>query len=173
MAKEKNVKESGEKLAKIAVKSGVGSKQLRTLYKLAKTKPSPFIEAFIQRQIGRGVEGFEAFGPLGLELLSECADDKAGFQKILMYANMVYPYIEKQATMGMKAEIEPIIKRRVEQFGYQGLEISDRRGRPEFRVKLARFRGNPGMLASEIARELKAKVPRISKLNFRVWIERT
>lgn len=167
------MKEKGETLAKIAVEGGVGSKQLTTIYKLAKTRPVPFIEAFIKRQMGRDVEGFDSFGPPVLELLGECADDKASLQKVLMYANMLYPYAEKQATMGIKEEIEPIVKQIVEGFGYRGVEISERRGLSELRVKLARFRGNPATLASEIARELREKVPGVSKLRFRVWIERT
>jgi len=172
MRREKDLKEKGEELAKIAVEWGLGYKQLKTLYKLAKTKPVPFIEVFIKRQMGRNVDGFNSFGQPMLELLSEYADDKSSLQKILMYANMLYQYIERQATMGMKEEIEPIVKQIVEEFGYHGLEISESRGQLEFRVKLARFRGNPAMLASDIEREIREKVPRISKLRFRVWIER-
>ncbi len=173
LMKEKDLKEKGEDLAKIAVEDGLGSKQLNTLYKLAKTKPVPFIEAFIMKQMGRDVEGFDSFGPPALELLGECADDKASLQKTLMYANMVYPYFERQAAMGMKDEVEPIVKQIVEGFGYRGLEVSEDRGRLEFRVKLARFHGDPARLASKIAREIREKVPRVSKLRFRVWIERT
>ena len=173
MKKEKDLKEKGETLAKIAVDGGLGSKQLTTLYKLTKTKPVPFIEVFIKRQMGRNVEGFDSFGPAVLELLGECADDKASLQKTLMYANMLYPYFEKQATMGLKEKIEPIVKQIVEGFGYRGVEISERRGLTEFRVKLARFRGDPVRLASEISREIREKVPGVSKLRFRVWIERT
>ena len=171
--KEKNLKEKGKELAKIAVKDGLSSKQLITLYKLAKTKPVPFIEAFIMRQMGRNVEGFDSFGPPSLELLNEFADDKASLQKTLMYANMVYPYAEKQATMELKEEIEPVVKQIAEGFGYRGVETSEKRGLLEFRVKLARFRGDPAMLASKISREIREKVPRVSKLRFRVWIERT
>jgi hypothetical protein len=173
MKKEKDLKEKGETLAKVAVEGGLGSKQLTTLYKLAKTKPVPFIEVFVKRQMGRNVEGFNSFGPPMLELLSECANDKASLQKTLMYANMLYPYFEKQATMGIKEEIEPIVKQIVEGFGYRGLEISERRGITEFSVNLARFRGDPAMLASKIRREIGEKAPRVSKLRFRVWIDRT
>lgn len=172
MMKEKDLKEKGETLAKKAVEGGLGSKQLKTLYKLAKTKPVPFIEVFIKRQMGRDVEGFDSFGPPMLESVAECADDKASLQKTLMYANMLYPYFEKQATMGMKEEIEPIVKQIVEEFGYRGVEISERRGLLEFRVKLTRFRGDPATLAPKIAREIREKVPRVSKLRFRVWIEK-
>ena len=173
MMKEKDLKEKGETLAKIAVEGGLGYKQLTTLYKLAKTKPVSFIEAFIKRQMGRNVAGFDSFGPAALELLSKCADDKASLRKTLMYANMLHPYFERQATMGMKEEIEPIVKQIVERFGYRGVEISERRGLSEFRVKLARFRGDPAALATRIAREIREKVPRVSKHRFRVWIERT
>jgi len=173
MMNEKDLKEKGEELAKMAVEGGLGSKQLKTLYKLAKTKPVPFIEAFVKRQIGRNVDGFDSFGQAMLELLSECTDDKSSLQKILMYANMLYQYTERQATMGLKEEVEQVVKPIVEEFGYRGVEISENRGIAEFRVKLARFRGNPAMLSSEIARELREKVPAVSKLRFRVWIERT
>jgi len=172
MMNEKDLKEKGEELAKIAVEGGLGSKQLKTMYKLAKRKPVPFIEVFVKSKIGRNVVGFDSFGPAMLELLSECADDKPSLQKILMYANMLYQYIERQATMGLKEEIEPVVKQLVEGFGYRCVEILENGG-TEFRVKLARFRGNPAMLASEITRELREKVPAVSKLRFRVWIERT
>ena len=170
--KEEDLKERGEKLATIAVENGVGSKQLTTLYKLAKTKPVPFIEVFVKRQIGRNVEGFDSFGPPMLDLLSEHGGDKGALQKILMYANMLYPYAEKEATMDMREEIDPVVKRIAEEFGYRDVEVSERRGQTEFRVKVARFHGDPAALAWEIEREIREKVPKLSRLRFRVWIER-
>jgi hypothetical protein len=168
---EKDLKEKGEELAKVAVEVGLGFRQLKTLYKLAKTKPVPFIEAFVKRQMARHVVGFDSFGPTVLELLVGCADDKPALQKILMYATMLHQYIESQAKMKLKEDIEPIVKRRVEGFGYSGIEISEKGG-TEFKIKLVRFRGNPAILASEIASELRKEVPAVSKLRFRVWIER-
>ena len=172
MMKEKEIKEKGEELGKTAVDDSLGSKQLKTLYKLAKTKPMPFIEVFIKRQMGRNVEGFVSFGPRLLDVLSECEDNKTAFQKILMYANMLHPYFEKQAVTGAKDEIEPVVRQVTEKFGYRGLEIQERRGQKEFIVKLVGFQGDPARLAREIAGQLKEKVPRVSKLRFRVWIER-
>jgi hypothetical protein len=49
--KERKLKSEGEELAKIAVESGMGAKQLQTLYRLVKTRSLPFVEAYIKRQI--------------------------------------------------------------------------------------------------------------------------
>jgi len=72
MSEEKSLKMEGENLAKIAVDSRMGAKQLQTLYRLAKTKPLAYVEAYVQRQIARalagGVRGYEGFVK-ALELL--------------------------------------------------------------------------------------------------------
>ena len=67
-----------------------------------------------------------------LELLIECADDKVTFLKVLMYANMLYLYVEKQAAMELKEEIEPVVRYILERYGYRGLEIGQERGQTKF-----------------------------------------
>jgi len=173
MLSEKELKDKGEEIAQAAIDVGVAFNQLKMLYKLAKTKPVPFLEAFVKRQMARNVVGFDSFGPVILELLEECTENKMTIQKILIYANMLYQYIERKDIMELKQEIEPVIRRIVERFGYRGVKILERnRGDVEFRVNLMAFHGNPARLASGISCELK-KIPAVSKLRFYVWIEKT
>ena len=74
---ERELKEIGEKLAREAARSDVGSKQMRELYRIAKTRPTPYLEAHVQYQIARskssrrgGPRGFDNFGPVMLQVIT-------------------------------------------------------------------------------------------------------
>lgn len=174
MIEEKSLKKEGEDLAKVAVDSGMGSKQLKTIYRLIKTKPMAFVEAFVQRQIGREIQGYNAFLML-LDLLRKYTEEKGLLEKVLMYANMLYSYYEHEATMKLKTSAEVVIKRTVERHGlrYDGLEIEARGNSVEFRVGVQSFHGNPRTLAMKIERALKERVSVLSKMRLRIWIEST
>lgn len=92
---EEELKNKGEKLAKLAVDSQLAAKQLRSLYTLVKTRPLPFVEAYVKRQITR-VSGAEAL-EMVLNLLIEYRDDKSALIRLLMYTNMLYDFIERQS----------------------------------------------------------------------------
>ena len=173
MYDERRLKAKGEDLARISVENSLGSTQLNTIYKITKTRPLSFVEAFIQRQIGRRVQGFEAVGEVLLKLLEEFREDKAAFQKVLMYANMLYDYYEKKAEDKLKGAIMEVVKKVVDKYGFLGLEISRRRGFTQFQVELARFYDDPRFLSSQIERALRQRVPEVSNLNFRVWIKKS
>lgn len=173
MFDERSLKAKGEDLARVSVESNLGFKQLSTIYKITKTRPLSFVEAFIQRQIGRRVQGFDVVGEVLLELLREFTEDKAAFQKVLMYANMLYDYYEKKSEDKLKGMVEEVVKKVVDKYGFLGLEISSRRGFTQFEVELARFYDDPRVLSSQIERTLRQRVPEVSNLNFRVWIKKS
>lgn len=169
--KERRLKLEGEELAKITVDSGMGAKQLQTIYRLVKTRPLSFVEAYIKRQIGREVRGLNGFLKM-LELCQKYINDKASLERVLMYANMLYDYFEKQPTLKLKAAGEESIKSVVEGHGltYEGTSM-DLRGRElEVRVKVKGLHGPPKPLAMEIERVLKSKNV-FANLNLRIWIE--
>jgi len=171
MTEEKNLKTEGENLAKIAVDSGMGAKQLQTLYHLAKTRPLAYVEAYVQRQIGRGVRGREGFVK-ALELLRKYEDRKPQLEKVLMYAAMLYDYYEREPYMRLEGAANPIVKRVVEGYGciFDGLNF-DFDGRTlTLTVHVRRFHGNPKALASEIEKSLKS-IEEFSNLSLKVWIE--
>lgn len=170
MIEEKVLKECGESLAKLAVENGVAQRALTTLYTIVKTRPMPFVESFIKRQMGRRVRGYYALGKRLLELLDKYKYDKEIFQKILMYACMLYDYCEMEPTAKLRDKVEPLVKKIVETQGYEDLEIRQKDGYTEFRVTLSRFRGNPRDLALRIEQEIRGKISEASKLNFKVWI---
>lgn len=171
MLEEKLLKEYGENLAKLSVENGVAQRALTTLYKIVKTRPMPFVEAFIKRQMGRRVRGYYALGKWLLELLDKYKYDKAIFQKVLMYACMLYDYYEMEPTVELRNKVEPLVKKIVEIHGYEDLEIRQKGGYTEFRVVLSRFRGNPRDIALRIEQEIRRKISEASKLNFKVWIQ--
>lgn len=194
LPEERQLKNEGEELAKIAVRSGVGSKQLNTLHRQAKTRSVPYLEAFVQRQIGRIVRGTpifpEDFGEALLELLRKYAEDKGSLQKVLMYAAMIYPYYQRQHGLerartisqvgevgapaaGLEKAVEPTVKDFTQRYGFEELTGSKRGEYTVFTVRLSRFYGNPKTLADEIERKIRDNVPEASRLNFRVWIEST
>jgi hypothetical protein len=168
MSEESELKRQGEELAKAAVDSKLGAKQLRTIYTLTKTKPLPMVEAFLQHQLGRvlGVKALE----MALGLLAKHRENKAAFSRILMYANMLYNFYEREATMKYRSVIEDVAKGICEQQGcrYVGLELSTERDRVVARVSVSGFRGDPRILASSIDTEILHR-----ELNFagRIWIE--
>jgi hypothetical protein len=166
---EKEIKKMGEELSKVAVESKLGAKQLRTIYTLTKTKPLPLVEAHIQHQLGRGLSGVDAL-KMSLDYLRKLVEDKATFQKVLMYANMLYPYYEAQAAMKYRVAAEEGARKMCERQGcrYLGLDVSSERGQVVVRVKVSGLRGEPKFLASDIEREIIQNDP---KFPGRVWIE--
>ena len=171
MSEERSLKLEGEDLAKTAVDSGMGVKQLQTIYRLVKSKPLVFVEAFVQRQIGREVRGFAGFVKV-LELLRKYGGNRGAFEKVLMYAVMLYDYYEKEPTMKLKTTGEPIIKRIIEERGsvFDGVMMKLYGRNLDVNVRVKRFYENPKALAMEIERALKNK-GEFSNLNLRVWIE--
>lgn len=168
---EKELKSEAESLAKIAVESGLGSKQLRAIYDLCRTKPLPVVEAYVQRQLGRDVSGKKGFEHV-LGLLVRFREDKASFCRILWYANMVFDYFQKQYAMRYGEYAEAISRKACERFGckYLGLETVSNGDLQELRVSVSGYVKNPKDLSSAIWRELTSKYP-----NFRgrVWIEQS
>jgi len=171
MSEEKNLKMEGEELARIAVNSGMSAKQLQTIYRLAKTRPLPYVQAFVKRQIGRDVKGFAGFMKV-LELLEKYENSEGSFGKVLMYAVMLYDYCEKEPTISLKLVGEPVIREIIERRGasYDGVSMRFQGNLLEINVKTRRFYGNRKSLAMEIEKALKAK-EEFSNLNLRVWIE--
>jgi len=174
MVEEKSLKKEGEDLAEVAVKSNMGLKQLQTIYRLTKTRPMAFVEAYVKRQIGRRISGYDAFLTV-LELIKRYEEDKVSFEKVLMYANMLYVYYEHEAEMKLKKAAEDIVKGIVERHGfrYDGLNIESRGKYVEFQVNVKSFHGNPKSLAMEIDRALRERVSEMSKMRLRIWIEST
>jgi len=172
MTEEKELKKEGEELAKLAVESGMGSKQLQVIHKLVKTRSMPFVQAFIQKQIGRGVRGLSAFAKI-LQLSQEYEDNKGVFEKILMYAVMLYDYFEAAPTMKLRIASEGIVKDVVasQGFVFEGLEIESAGNRVDIRVNIRGFHGNRKALAMEIEKALKSKVEGFRDIFLRVWIE--
>jgi len=180
---EKELKELGEELAEAAAKAGIGAKQLRGLYRIAKTRPIPFLEAFVMRQISRagrrgGPRGFDEFGPTMLGVIERFEENKGGLQKVLEYANMLHDYIKMTMVRGegggegWRERLDPIVGSFCSRFGYGGLMLEEDRGQLVCRVRLRRFRGNPKQLAYDLYREVLSHYPDLTG-SIRFWIERT
>ncbi|MEM3162021.1 MAG: hypothetical protein QW056_03420 [Candidatus Bathyarchaeia archaeon] len=172
MCDEKSLMMEGEELAKIAVSSGMGSKQISTLYKLAKTRPLAYVEAYVKRQMGReAVRGFAAFARVH-ELLRKYEGSPICFIKVLMYAAMLYDYWEKEPIMRFRTAAEPLVRRIVEAKGMnlRNISISLHGKSMDVTVEVHRLFLNPKILASEIENALKSKED-FSNLNLKVWIE--
>jgi len=178
---EKKLKELGEKLAKAAAKADVGAKQLRELFKISKTRPIPFLEAYVKRQISRaksegGPGGFAKFGPEVLEVMELLEENKERLQKVLKYANMLYGYektkLEEEIIGGggWREKLGPIVEEACARYGYVGLKLEPERGRMLCRVMLRRFRGNPRQLSEELYQRVISHFPDLTG-GIRFWIE--
>jgi len=161
----------GKDLAKTAVDSDMGAKQLQTIYQLAKTRPLAFVKAHLQRQMGRDIPGKAGFKK-ALEILEKYIDDKAGFEKSMMYAIMLYDHEKRKPSIELELAAEPIVKRVLNSRGieYDGLtiDLSGRNCRVD--VKTRRFHGSPKQTSMEIERELRRN-EKFSGLNLNVWIK--
>jgi len=176
MPEEKELKSEGESLAKIAVESKMGKKQLKTLYDIARTKPLEYLDAFVKRQLSRTIEGTldggEAFFYIE-NLLKKYEGQRMAIQKVMMYALMLYDYYEKEPAIKLLPIAEPVIKREVEMQGhsYGGAEVRVDQNVISFNVRVPGFSGNPKILAYDIVGALKKK-EEFSDLNVRVWISK-
>jgi len=164
LSEERELEQKGERLAEVAVKSELGAKQLRAIYNLVRTKPLPFVEAFIKYQINR-VSGREAWEMM-LGLLREFGDKKELLSKVLMYANMLYDYHGIEVVKTVAEESARNICQQ-QNCKYVGLEVSVDRNRYEVLVKVGGFRDDPRSLASPIWREIISKHP---SFQGKVWI---
>ena len=172
MSEEKILMREGEDLARIAVESGMGAKQLQTLYKMAKTRPLAYVEAYVKRQMSRdSVRGFMAFARVH-ELLKKYEANPALFARVLMYGVMLYDYCEKEPTMKHRMVAEPIIRRIVEARDMNLESISLRlRGRNlDINAKIQGLSMSPKALSDEIVNALKRR-EEFSNLSLRVWVE--
>jgi hypothetical protein len=184
MFEEKDLKMEGENLAKIAVDSKMGAKQLHTLYRLVKikplafkTKPLVFVEAYVQRQMSRAlngkIQGYDGFAKT-LELLKKYQDKRPELERILEYAVLLYDYCEKEPVIKLRSVVNPVVKRVMERHGcfFEGMDLSLKANTLTVTVRARRFHENPRILASEIENSLKAR-EEFSSLNVRVWIKST
>jgi len=173
---ERDLKRIGECLADSAARAGVGAKQLKELYRIVKTRPIPFLEAYIERQISRSVGGFNAFGPDVLEVVKKL-EDKGDLQKAFMYMNMVYEYVRmkkggmKEGT-GWREKLEPLVEDLTSRFGYGGITLEQEAEGLRCTVRLQRFSGNPKQLALDLYSEAVSHYPELSR-GIRFWIERS
>ena len=168
---EEALKSIGEELARVAVDSNMGAKQLQTIYRLVKTKPLAYVEAHLKRQLGREILGKAGFKKT-LEILRDYRDDRAALEKTLMYANMLYDYVRRKSAIDLEVSVEPIIKRVLSRSGveYRGVRIELSGSNCRIEVKTARFYGNPGQLAGEIRKEL-SRNEKFSGLNLNLRIK--
>lgn len=162
------MKAKGEELAKLAVEHGLGSKQLRDLYKITKTKPLPMVEAHVKRQIAR-VSGSKALEAV-LGLISLFAEDKALFLRVLWYANMLYPYYEKQVSAQFDAVVGDVASKVCAQRNckYMGLDASSEEHQKEYRLRVSGYFGDPAQLSMAIRREVINREPKFSG---KIWIQ--
>ncbi|MEM2107792.1 MAG: hypothetical protein QXL10_00710 [Candidatus Bathyarchaeia archaeon] len=167
---EASLKAKGEELAKLAVEHGLGSKQLRDLYKITKTKPLPMVEAYVKRQIAR-VSGSKALEAV-LDLLSLLAEDKGSFLRVLWYANMLYPYYEKQMSDQFDVILGDTASKVCAQRNckYMGLETSSDGHQKEYKIRVSGYFGDPAQLSMAIRREVINRAPKFSG---KIWIQST
>jgi hypothetical protein len=178
MLDEKILMQDGEGLARTAVESGMGSKQLQDLYRLAKRmaeRQLPYVEAYIKRQMDRSingsVKGFMAFAK-AFELLKKYEGNPVSFVRVLMYAAMLYGYCEKEPVMKYRMVAEPVIRRIIEAKNMSLEDVSLKLyGRNlNINVKVQNLSTSPKVLSDEIVNNLK-NMKDFSNLNLKVWIE--
>jgi len=172
MSEEKTFMRDGEGLARIAVESGMAFKQLQEIYRMTKTRPPTYLEAYIKRQMSReSVRGFMAFARI-LELLSKYKNNPAFLAKVLMYAVMLFEYYRREPLIKRRIAAEPVIKQIVEarNMSLENLSLELYGRNMDINVKVHSLSMNPKALSDEIINALK-RMEEFSSLNLKVWIE--
>jgi hypothetical protein len=172
MSEEKTYMQDGEGLARIAVESGMAFKQLQEIYRMTKTRPPTYLEAYIKRQMSReSVRGFMAFARI-LELLSKYKNNPAFLAKVLMYAVMLFEYYRREPIIKRRIAAEPVIRQIVEarNMSLENLSLELYGRNMDISVKVHSLSMNPKTLSDEIINALK-RMEEFSNLNLKVWIE--
>jgi hypothetical protein len=165
-----SAKEVGERLAKEAASSGIGSKQLRQLFTITQTRTLDHLDAFIKYQIGRNVRGFDKIGPELLKLIEEHRNDKPFAIDTLRYVCLTTDYYRIGEIRKLEPQIESVVKRIGLRYGYRRTELSsDDRG-TRMNVYLDNFHGDSRGLSEDIHRELAKNIQSLREGDFEVWI---
>jgi hypothetical protein len=165
-----SAKEIGERLAKLAASSGIGSKQLRGLLTIAQTHTLDRLDAFTKYQIGRNVRGFSKIGPDLLALVEEHRDDKVFVIDALRYVCLTTDYYRIEEIRKLEPEIESVARRMGSRYGYRRTELlSDDRG-TRISIYLDNFHGDSRLLSEDFHRELTRTIQSLREVDFEVWI---
>ena len=192
---EAEYKKLGEELAREAAAVGLGSKQLRSIYTLAKTKPLPYVEAIVKRQTARAAQGerggpigFDRFGPALLRVMERFTEDKQGFEKVLLYANLLVDYVKisgdrstetrdaspvvtSSSSTDIRSRIEPIVSQECSRYGFAGLTIRNEGSTVIYEVSLPRYYGDPAEVSRTLYSKAIAECPELRE-RIRFWIKR-
>jgi len=164
-----SVKEIGDQLAKTAASSGIGSKQLRQLLTLAKTRPIDRLEAIIKYQMSRNVTGFGQLGNALLKILAQYPEDKSFIAEVLTHVCLTTDFYRGEKIRTLQPQIESVVKRTAYNYGFQRIECLTERGLC-INVYLNKFYGNPRLLSDQIKEQLYKNVPELHETDFEVWI---
>jgi len=165
-----SAKEIGERLAKQAASSGIGSKQLRQLFTMTQTRALDQLDAFIKYQIGRNVRGFNKIGSDLLRLVEAHRDDKPFVIDTLRYVCLTTDYYRIGEIRKLEPEIESVAKRMCTGYGYRGTELSSVDRGTRVNIYLDKFHGDSRGLAEDIRRELMRNIQSLREVDFEVWI---
>lgn len=164
-------KEEGERLARIALDSGIPMVQLRKLYDIAKSMSVDDLELFIKYQMPR-IAGYWNFGSEALSILDKYKDNKSVFLRVLENTIMLYEYLDVKSFMDLKPTVSEIVRGMSQRYGFEGVDFSFENGEKRIIVVLSRFYGSPQEYASEIYRQIMRSLPEASKHRFKVRIEK-
>jgi len=172
---ERRLYEEGERLAKLAVKYGVASTELRSIFTVCQTKPLAYLRAYIEMQSARKLGDF---GRVLLQSLSEHDDRRDEIESVLRYMNMTYKYVKMMQGRGEgEGELIPpevTLKVRSVLKKIEGLGIKEVNGRKQagvvhLDVHLKTFpHGNPGILAKELSSQIQNEVRELQGYKLRL-----
>jgi len=176
---ERRLYEEGERLAKQAVKYGVASTELRSIFTVCQTRPLAYLRAYIEMQSARKLGDF---GRVLLQSLSEHDDRRDEIESVLRYMNMTYKYVKMMQGEGegegelippeVILKVESILKGRIGRLGIQRVSGRKEGGLVQLDVLVSTFPpGNPGMLARELSSLIQNEVKELGgqrvRLTFR------
>ena len=166
----------GERLAEMAVREGVGRKQLKTIVNLCKTRGKKGIDSWIKRQISRGLFSYE-FG-IHLKGLLERAERIEDFQRTVGVAHEMTSWFQVKPVMEVLYKNRQAILRELREYcGYRGygkadLRIyADKSGGVQLKVYMERPPRDRGAAARDAMVRLTSRLPELRRLKFKIWID--
>ena len=159
----------GKELADLSVKKGVKSHQLNRLYEVLKTRDLKNFEAYVSRQIGRGMLNYEV-GEKILDLLKEF-DNREDVIKIHTFLLSFYPYFKVKPMYENKEKIEKIVEEECSKAGvkFRDADIETRKEKFIINIKVSGY-VNKKDFSFKLKGVLKNKVPELKEVIFQVWV---
>jgi len=175
--KSKELYEEGDKLAKIAVRTGMALDQLRKIHQMIKVKPLvdmvslELVCAHARRQMIR-VPGRAAFRKI-LEIINKYREDRKAIEEILTYSIYLYDFYRNEKVLNLIEVAISDMRGILRRYGLKLYDVYPKRVRGNF-AEMVIITDKPPRDSARVAYDVKKvllKKARTHNLNLKIWVK--